>query len=612
MLSSALLLTSTIIVLELAGPPYGKSVRGQVSPILHIYRPYIAGEPGIFQCQLTLRPKEVRGSHFPLTWSRERDPGTPLTHGVTNSSTAGRDLTEYVCELNFTVDKFMNNEHFYCNATVAAWGRVTYLRAKVPVVRIPDPPEIEGPALIESSVSTVWTCIADGSTAPGPSLSWLADGAAQSAETVTVRYTDPDTSGYYVKPDFALTLYKTTGTLTLSKPSRSPPFNVTCEALFTGSVMWPVPSHRQRQSSSITVAVGYRPLIGGHQDYTVLEGSNLTVKCDISADPDVMYVTWYKDGAPVRMSSRYQGSTPARPSLTIVSVVKGDAGQYACTASNELGVAKSGMSRVSVASMPVVTTSKTTLVTCPGNDVILPCNVSSELELITVVWYRLSPSKGPDLAVVPGKSRGKYAWGNRTRPALTVKRFTWDDAGSYRCDVGTAVGRAAGPVITLLVCQKKTDAMNITSASLAVAVIVLIVVFVISVTVLATALRRRRRSEAERGPPAEDVDEMNMQQEPVRLSRRAQRGESNRHSLGSHQASSSVDAAARYQVTEESELSQESSSSADASHRIHPPAVLSQGSRGKSFPRDAAATSRDSLTSLPDESDDVPTEQSSS
>ncbi|XP_071165888.1 uncharacterized protein [Mytilus edulis] len=81
--------------------------------------------------------------------------------------------------------------------------------------------------------------------------------------------------------------------------------------------------------------------------YTIPAGSSVTLECTVSSQSIITSVFWTKyTNTDTRITSstdtnRYRGSTPDTPSLTIVSAVLGDAGQYRCSAVNSDGTGHS-------------------------------------------------------------------------------------------------------------------------------------------------------------------------------------------------------------------------------------------------------------------------------
>lgn len=82
--------------------------------------------------------------------------------------------------------------------------------------------------------------------------------------------------------------------------------------------------------------------------YTIPTGSSVTLECTVSRQSTITSVYWTKYTATDTISitsstdsNRYRGSTPNTPSLTIVSVVLGDEGQYRCSAVNSDGTGHS-------------------------------------------------------------------------------------------------------------------------------------------------------------------------------------------------------------------------------------------------------------------------------
>nr|KAG5708648.1 hypothetical protein BaRGS_034865 [Batillaria attramentaria] len=209
----------------------------------------------------------------------------------------------------------------------------------------------------------------------------------------------------------------------------------------------------------ITVVALDRPIVSGHRNYSVRVDAKVVIRCVV--EPVVNSVTWYKDNYVIQPSRRFEGGTPDNPSLTIVRVRKGDAGQYVCGASNSLGV---------------------------------------------------------ESKVEARHTSSKYTGGNVSTPALTIINLTSEDAGSYRCgaknDVGdfesrflrlrvmramSSYGRTIIVVIVILFVVTITATTTTTTTTtiiiiIVVVVVVVIVVFVVNFPVLSASLSKRNRN----------------------------------------------------------------------------------------------------------------------
>jgi hypothetical protein len=72
-------------------------------------------------------------------------------------------------------------------------------------------------------------------------------------------------------------------------------------------------------------------------DVTGKMGKNVTISCTVTG-PETSGIAWKKGGANITIDdTKYTGSTPSSPSITIYNLVKQDAGQYQCTATNPGG-----------------------------------------------------------------------------------------------------------------------------------------------------------------------------------------------------------------------------------------------------------------------------------
>nr|KAG5686473.1 hypothetical protein BaRGS_030055 [Batillaria attramentaria] len=90
------------------------------------------------------------------------------------------------------------------------------------------------------------------------------------------------------------------------------------------------------------------------------------------AEPEILTVTWYKDGAAVDTSTgHYSGGSVDIPSLTIDKVRKTDVGEYICD-------------------QPTITYTNTTFTGIRGNDLTVPCDIDAYPAYTAVFWWRIS------------------------------------------------------------------------------------------------------------------------------------------------------------------------------------------------------------------------------
>eukprot|EP00117_Sycon_ciliatum_P009437 scpid63577/ scgid11726/ Basement membrane-specific heparan sulfate proteoglycan core protein; Perlecan; Endorepellin; LG3 peptide len=76
-------------------------------------------------------------------------------------------------------------------------------------------------------------------------------------------------------------------------------------------------------------------------------GNSVTFQCSVSGRPAIFIVTWYKDDTVIQHSPPHL-QIEADNSLKIVTLTKGDAGMYKCSARNTLGTGSSSSVRLQV------------------------------------------------------------------------------------------------------------------------------------------------------------------------------------------------------------------------------------------------------------------------
>lgn len=87
--------------------------------------------------------------------------------------------------------------------------------------------------------------------------------------------------------------------------------------------------------------------------YTFITGSTAVIECNISSNPPVSSIAWYKtDGqtdTPIAIDGiKYTGGQTSSPHLIISQLDSDDQGYYICKASNSVGTGSSGQSYLTV------------------------------------------------------------------------------------------------------------------------------------------------------------------------------------------------------------------------------------------------------------------------
>ncbi|XP_037097615.1 B-cell receptor CD22-like [Syngnathus acus] len=178
-----------------------------------------------------------------------------------------------------------------------------------------------------------------------------------------------------------------------------------------------------------TLEVTYSPknvAVKASPSLAVMKKQTLTLQCVANANPPIESVIWWKAGSVCQNVTETQ-------TLTLTFVTPADAGDYACTAVNELGSAKSPPVKVEVhygPSEPVL--SMATDVT-EGEPVSIFCSVESEpFSILTLT--RVSN----DLPSLCASSRRNAVQNNTLFHIFTA---TWEDGGVYTCEADNGFRR---------------------------------------------------------------------------------------------------------------------------------------------------------------------------
>uniref|UniRef100_A0A8C2WMG3 Heparan sulfate proteoglycan 2 n=1 Tax=Cyclopterus lumpus TaxID=8103 RepID=A0A8C2WMG3_CYCLU len=152
---------------------------------------------------------------------------------------------------------------------------------------------------------------------------------------------------------------------------------------------------------------------------TVMIGNSVEFECQAVGDPEPT-VKWSKVG----------GSLPAHimvkdGMLRIEKVTEADAGQYRCTATNDVGSVQSQVV-LNVQSLPQIAALPETKEVTVGSDAVLPC-VASGYPLPAIKWSKLEEELPPKCF--------------QELNALTVPRVTHEDSGIYVCTASNKQGK---------------------------------------------------------------------------------------------------------------------------------------------------------------------------
>ncbi|XP_066583078.1 lachesin-like [Prorops nasuta] len=185
-------------------------------------------------------------------------------------------------------------------------------------------------------------------------------------------------------------------------------------------------------------------------DLAVAEGDNVTLSCNATGRPTPR-VSWRREDNQrilVRSSSTggnifdkydmYNGSQ-----LHFHRVERRQMGAYLCIASNDVPPAVSKRVTLAVNFAPAVKAPSQLLGTPLGKDVQLKCYVEAFPKTINY-WMKMKQPEEEMLLEGPKYSVHEEINGYKVVMSLTVKSFTQEDSGSYRCVSTNSLGKADG------------------------------------------------------------------------------------------------------------------------------------------------------------------------
>ncbi|XP_077465112.1 basement membrane-specific heparan sulfate proteoglycan core protein [Stigmatopora argus] len=152
---------------------------------------------------------------------------------------------------------------------------------------------------------------------------------------------------------------------------------------------------------------------------TVMIGNSVEFECQAVGDPEPT-VRWSKVGGPLPTHIVVMGGM-----LKIERVTEADAGQYRCTATNDVGSVQSQVV-LNVQSLPQISALPETKEVTVGSDAVLPC-MASGYPIPEIKWAKL----GGEL---PPKCFQKVN-------VLTVPRISHSDSGTYVCTASNKQGK---------------------------------------------------------------------------------------------------------------------------------------------------------------------------
>ncbi|XP_028266709.1 basement membrane-specific heparan sulfate proteoglycan core protein isoform X11 [Parambassis ranga] len=152
---------------------------------------------------------------------------------------------------------------------------------------------------------------------------------------------------------------------------------------------------------------------------TVMIGNSVEFECHAVGDPEPT-VKWSKVGGSLPAHIMVKGGM-----LKIEQVKEADAGQYRCTATNDVGSVQSQVV-LNVQSLPQIAALPETKEVTVGSDAVLPC-VASGYPVPVIKWSKLEGELPPKCS--------------QEVNVLTVPQVTHEDSGTYVCTASNKQGK---------------------------------------------------------------------------------------------------------------------------------------------------------------------------
>ncbi|XP_053096922.1 basement membrane-specific heparan sulfate proteoglycan core protein isoform X13 [Pangasianodon hypophthalmus] len=152
---------------------------------------------------------------------------------------------------------------------------------------------------------------------------------------------------------------------------------------------------------------------------TVTVGTSVEFECHAEGDP-VPTVHWSKVGAPLPDHVQVKGAM-----LRIERVTEADAGQYRCTATNNVGSVQSQVV-LNIQSLPQIAAQPDTKEVTIGSTAIFPC-IATGYPVPNITWSKLENELPPKCA--------------QDAHVLTVPDVTHEDSGTYVCTASNKQGK---------------------------------------------------------------------------------------------------------------------------------------------------------------------------
>ncbi|XP_052080330.1 hemicentin-1-like isoform X6 [Mytilus californianus] len=191
------------------------------------------------------------------------------------------------------------------------------------------------------------------------------------------------------------------------------------------------------QSRPINVTViGDEPIVNvGDTISSTRYGENITLFCNITANPKVTHVYWEKEvnGTKNVLNSwtvGIRGASVETPSLTIMKSTTADAGNYKCVATNDVGTGNSEtISLKVIGKLPTVSVTPVLQPVNYGESVNITCGVNANPPATIVYWEKKSNGF---IKVMNNETTGT-AGITVENPSMTLLHATDSDSGYYKC-----------------------------------------------------------------------------------------------------------------------------------------------------------------------------------
>ncbi|XP_054168665.1 nephrin-like [Oppia nitens] len=236
----------------------------------------------------------------------------------------------------------------------------------------------------------------------------------------------------------------------------------------------------KRSITNITLSVLFRPqfLVPPLQKYDVIEGADISVNLTARGNPSLISYIWSKDSLPLfdisetttlsnvviiekQHQRRQHQLLSYGPILTIKNILREDAAEYDCEATNSEGTTKTSI-LINVFFAPIIVDISKTVITDSGESAQLYCLcVANPMSDELIVWKREGNTNFlKDDRINVHNERGKSV--------LSISNVNADtDSGVYECWANNGIGEKAIERIVLLIKNKPEIVSNMTTVNVA-------------------------------------------------------------------------------------------------------------------------------------------------